>query len=165
MQGTCASKDQKRRFGTQLFISIVEHETMACYLWLHNHIGCSFGEKKSPKSCSHDRYSMGLMNWCKTLSACISFCNLTSAPTAEFNAAECKCVCKTNAGPSRQLTNKHKDTVYKLMLHKTSVTYKNILAIVAIATLQVVHELPTLSKDMKAWRAQHWPIREEGHNM
>lgn len=36
------------------------------------------------------------------------------------------------AGPFKA-TYKHKDMVHKCMLHKTSVTYKNVLAIVANA--------------------------------
>ena len=42
-------------------------------------------------------------------------------------------------------TYKHKDMVYKFMLHKTSVTYQNILAIAADASLHVEHQLRTLS--------------------
>lgn len=37
------------------------------------------------------------------------------------------------AAGSFKATYKHKDMVHKFMLHKTSVTYKNVLEIVAIA--------------------------------
>lgn len=46
-----------------------------------------------------------------------------------------------------QLTN-NKAVVYTFVLHKTFVTYKTILAIMANAALQVVQQLATLSKDI-----------------
>lgn len=42
-------KTRKGHFGTQLFIGIVEHENMACYLLVAKQciVGCSLGRKKN----------------------------------------------------------------------------------------------------------------------
>lgn len=72
------------------------------------------------------------MNWCKALSACISFCNTTIIPSA--NVCQKNARCRTSEATYKQMQR-------QFMLHKTSVTYNNILAAVANAALQVVHQL------------------------